>query len=79
MDIAAIPIVEFLKYCKNGAKNKGYYWIVYILSRASDSKELYISIKKIGNIWMTLLEIECLFYLRVTKSASKVSCMVGTV
>lgn len=54
MDIAAIPIVDFLKYCKDGARNKGYYWIVCILSRVSDSKELYMSIKK---DWQSLDDI----------------------
>lgn len=45
MDIASIPIVDFLKLCKKGAKDRGYYWIVCILSRTCDSKELYERIK----------------------------------
>jgi len=45
MDIAKIPIVDFLKYCKEGAKRKGYSWIVCILCRKSDSRNLYKSIE----------------------------------
>lgn len=46
MDIASIPIVDFLKFCRKGARNKGYYWIACILSRTSDSKKLYENIKE---------------------------------
>ena len=45
MDIAKIPIVDFLKYCKEGAKRKGYSWIVCILCRKRDSRNLYKSIE----------------------------------
>ena len=41
MDIAQIPIVDFLKYCKEGARSKGYSWIVCILCRSRDCKYLY--------------------------------------
>lgn len=46
MDITNIPIVDFLKYCKQGAKEKGYYWIACIICRSSDSDELYSNIIK---------------------------------
>lgn len=46
MDISSIPIVDFLKFCRKGARNKGYYWIACILSRTSDSKKLYENIKE---------------------------------
>lgn len=46
MDIASIPIVDFLKFCRKGARDKGYYWISCILSRTSDSKKLYENIKE---------------------------------
>lgn len=46
MDIASIPIVDFLKFCRKGARDKGYYWIACILSRTSDSKKLYENIKE---------------------------------
>ena len=36
MDIAAIPIVDFLKFCREGAKNRGYNWVVSVLSRKRD-------------------------------------------
>lgn len=45
MDIAEIPIVDFLKYCKEGAREKGYFWIVCILCRARDCRNLYKSIE----------------------------------
>ncbi len=51
MDIAKIPIVDFLKYCQEGAKREGYYWIVCILSRKRDSKNLY---KSIESDWKSL-------------------------
>lgn len=51
MDIAAIPIVDFLKYCKEGAISIGYRWIICILSRESDSRGLYYSIKR---DWLSL-------------------------
>lgn len=44
MDIAKIPIVDFLKYCKQGARQNGYYWIVCILCREADSRGLYRAI-----------------------------------
>lgn len=46
MDIAAIPIVDFLKYCKQGAKENGYSWIVCVLCRAGDCRYLYKSIER---------------------------------
>ena len=46
MDIAQIPIVDFLKYCKEGARSKGYSWIVCILCRSRDCKYLYKSIER---------------------------------
>lgn len=51
MDIAEIPIVDFLKYCKAGAQKKGFNWLVCILSRARDSMGLYPSIER---DWMSL-------------------------
>ena len=45
MDIAQIPIVEFLKYCKKGAREKGYSWIISILCRPRDCRNLYSSIE----------------------------------
>lgn len=46
MDIAKIPIVDFLRFCKQGAHDRGFYWIVCILSRASDSRGLYRAIER---------------------------------
>ena len=46
MDIAAIPIVKFMQYCKAGAREKGYYWIACIICRDSDSEQLYEYIKR---------------------------------
>ena len=51
MDIAKIPIVEFLKYCKQGARKNGYYWIVCILCREADSRGLY---RAISRDWQSL-------------------------
>ena len=51
MDIAAIPIVDFLKFNKSGAKSLGFKWIVCILSRKRDSKDLYDAIER---DWMSL-------------------------
>lgn len=51
MDLAGIPIVDFLKYCRGGAKYRGFKWIVCILSRGSDSRELYNSIER---DWLSL-------------------------
>ena len=51
MDIAAIPIVDFLKFNKAGAKSLGFKWIVCVLSRKSDSKDLYDAIRR---DWMSL-------------------------
>ena len=45
MDIVKIPIVDFLKYCKEGAKRNGYSWIVCILCRSRDCRYLYESIE----------------------------------
>lgn len=46
MDIAKIPIVDFLKYCKEGAKCNGYSWVVCILCRSGDCRNLYKSIER---------------------------------
>ena len=46
MDIAKIPIVDFLKYCKEGAKRNGYSWVVCILCRSGDCRNLYKSIER---------------------------------
>lgn len=46
MDIAKIPIVDFLRYCKEGAREQGYSWIVCILCRAGDCRYLYESIER---------------------------------
>lgn len=46
MDIAKIPIVDFLKYCKEGAKCNGYSWVVCILCRSGDCRYLYKSIER---------------------------------
>ncbi len=46
MDIAQIPIVDFLKLCKDGARRKGYKWIVTIICREADSKGFYEMIKR---------------------------------
>lgn len=46
MDIAAIPIVEFLKFCREGAKNRGFNWVVCVLSRERDCIGLYERIKR---------------------------------
>lgn len=46
MDIAQIPIVNFLKYCKIGAREKGYSWIICILCRPGDCRSLYKSLER---------------------------------
>ena len=46
MDIAKIPIVDFLRYCKEDAREQGYSWIVCILCRAGDCRYLYESIER---------------------------------
>ena len=51
MDIAEIPIVDFLKFFKAGARERGFNWIVCILSRARDSRGLY---KRIELDWQSL-------------------------
>ena len=51
MDIAQIPIVDFLKYCKQGAREKGFYWLACIICRERDSEQFYTKIK---NDWNSL-------------------------
>ncbi len=44
-----IPMTDFFKYCQTAAFDKGFLWIVCLLSREADSQSLYENLKKQWN------------------------------
>ncbi|MDO4973314.1 MAG: hypothetical protein Q4E38_03785 [Eubacteriales bacterium] len=37
MQITSIPIVDYLRYCMNAARSKGFFWVMVLLSRERDN------------------------------------------
>lgn len=61
MHIIDIPIIDYLKLCRNIAAKKGFKWVMVLLARERDSLESYEDIKKYWDSYNDLTADQILF------------------
>lgn len=62
MEFSSLPIVEFYNHCLDGAKSKGYKWVISLVARADDVTDLYHNLK---HSWYSLDSITGQYFLFV--------------
>ena len=61
MHIINIPIIDYLKLCRNIAEEKGFKWVMVLLARERDSLDSYEDIKKYWDSYNDLTADQILF------------------
>ena len=62
MEFSSLPITEFYNHCLDGAKSKGYKWVISLVARADDVTDLYHNLK---HSWYSLDSITGQYFLFV--------------
>ncbi len=65
MEIIDIPIIDYLKLCRNIAAKRGFKWVMVLLARERDAVESYQDIKKYWDSYNDLTSDQILFVFSV--------------
>ena len=68
MEVTNLPILDYLEFCRNTARNRGYLWVMVLLARKRDSQESYNDIKKYWNSYNDLIHNRILFLFSNSKA-----------
>lgn len=68
MEITNLPILDYLEFCRNTARSRGYLWVMVLLARKRDSQESYNDIKKYWNSYNDLTHNRILFLFSNSKN-----------